>query len=180
MDRRTGVRTFRSPRGFFTLTHATYRWENHLDQSEQLGYFNDAFQCLKKVREFRRGFGRNQDSSHKLQDVLGFIHTDIACSCKEGKRYFASVEKGGSAAWLPRPKSPKSTGEPAPTDGEDASPGDTPLGGVSSGKCVDLPLRQAQGGGGNAEADASPRHNSDRGVNNDMINRTGNRDSPGA
>ena len=119
MGRRPGVRTFRSPRGCFTLTHATCRWENHLDQGEQLGYFNDAFQCLKKGREFRRGFGRNEDSSHKLQDVLGFIHTDIACSCKEGKIYFASVEKGGSAAWLPRPESPKSTGEPAPTDGED-------------------------------------------------------------
>ena len=131
MDRRTGVRTFRSPRGCFTLTHATCRWENHLDQGEQLGYFNDAFQCLKKVRELRRGFGRNEDSSHKLQDVSGFIHTDIACSCKEGKIYFASVEKGCSAAWLPRPKSPKSTPtqderladlEPAPTDAEDASP----------------------------------------------------------
>ena len=36
------------------------------------------------------------------------------------------------------------------------------------------------GGGGDAEADASPRHNSDRGVDDDMINRTGNRDSPGA
>ena len=161
MGRRTGVRTFRSPRGCFTLTHATCRWEKHLDQ---LGYFNDAFQCLKKVRELRRGLGRNEDSSHKLQDVSGFIHTDIACSCKEGKIYFASVEKGCSAAWLPRPKSPKSTGEPAPTSGKD----------------VGLPLRQAQGGGGDAEADASPRHNSDRGVNDDMINRTGNRDSPGA
>ena len=135
------------------------------------------------MREFRRGFGRNDDSSHKLQDVSGLIHTDIACSCKEGQRYLASVEKGGSAAWLPRPKSPKSpksTGEPAPADGEDASPGDTLFGGVSSGKGVDLPLRQAQGGEADAEAEASPRHNSDRGVNDDMINRTGNRDSRGA
>ena len=71
----------------------------------------------EKVRELRRGFGRNELSSHKLQEVPGFINTDIACSCKEGKIYFASVEKGCSAAWLPRPKSPKSTGEPAPTDG---------------------------------------------------------------
>ena len=108
------------------------------------------------MREIRQGFGRNGDRSHKLQDVAGFIHTDIACSCKEGQRYLASVEKGGSAAWLPRPKSPKSTAtqderladlEPAPTDAEDASPGDTLFGGVSSGKGVDLPLRQAQGGG---------------------------------
>ena len=178
MGRRTGVRTFRSPRGCFTLTHATCRWENHLDQGEQLGYFNDAFQCLKKVRELRRGLGRNEDSSHKLQDASGFIHTDIACSCKEGKIYFASVEKGCSAAWLPRPKSPKSTGEPAPTDGEPAPTDGEPA--PTSGKDVGLPLRQAQGGGGDAEADASPRHNSDRGVNDDMINRTGNRDSPGA
>ena len=156
MDRRTGIRTFRS-RSCFTLTHATYRWENQLDQGAQFGYFNDAFHCLKKVREFRRGLGRNGDRSHKLQDVSGFIHADIACSCKIGQIYLASVEKGGSAAWLPRPKSPKSTAtqdetlanlEPAPTDGEDASPGDTLFGGVSSGRGVDLPLRQAQGGGG--------------------------------
>ena len=108
------------------------------------------------MREFRQGFGRNGDRSHKLQDVAGFIHTDIACSCKEGQIYLASVEKGGSAAWLPRPMSPKSTAtqderladlEPAPTDGEDASRGDTLFGGVSSGKGVDLPLRQTQGGG---------------------------------
>ena len=155
MDRRTGVRTFRS-RSCFTLTHATYRWENHLDQGAQLGNFIDAFQCLKKVREFRQGFLRNGDRSHNLQDVSGFIHTDIACSCMEGQRYLASVERGGSAAWLPRPKSPKSTVtqdktladlELAPTDAEYASPGDTLFGGVSSGKGVDLPLRQAQGGG---------------------------------
>ena len=153
MNRRTGVRTFRS-RSCFTSTHATYRWENHLDQGAQLGYFNNAFQCLKKVREFRRGFGRNGDRSHKLQDVSRFIHTDIACSCKEGQIYLASVERGGSAAWLPRPKSTATQDErladlePAPTDAEDASPGDTLFGGVSSGNGVDLPLRQAQGGGG--------------------------------
>ena len=33
---------------------------------------------------------------------------------------------------------------------------------------------------GDAEAEASPRHNSDRGVNDDMINCTGNLDFPGA
>ena len=83
------------------------------------------------MRELRQGFGPNGDRSHTLQDVSGFIHTDIACSCKEGQRYLAYVERGGSAAWLPRPKSAKSTPtqderladlEPAPTDAEDASP----------------------------------------------------------
>ena len=170
MERRTGVRTCRPPRGCSTLTHATCRWENHLDQGKQVGYFSDAFECIKKVREFRRGFGPNGDSSHRLQDLSGFIHTDIACSCKERKTYMASVEKGGSAAWLPRPPSPKSTGEPAPTDGEDASHEDTPFEGAKSGKGVDLPLRQTHEGEGDGEPDA----------NDDVINRTGTQISPGA
>ena len=110
----------------------------------------------EKSEVIQTGIWSQRRPSHNLQDVSGFIHTDIACSCKEGQRYLASVKRGGSAAWLPRPKSPKSTAtqnerladlESAPTDAEDASRGDTLFGGVSSGKCVDFPLRQAQGEG---------------------------------
>ena len=132
-----------------------YRWENQLDQGAQLGHFGVTLQCLNTAREFRRGFSRNGDRSHKLQDASGFIHTDIACLCRKGQVYSASVDKGDSIAWLPRPpnKSPATQDEtlaelePAPADGEDASIGDTLFGGVSGGKGVDLTLRQAKGGG---------------------------------
>ena len=56
---------------------------------------------------------------------------------------------------MPEKKLGNSDRDPAPTDAEDASPGDTLFGGVSSGKGVDLPLRQAQGGG---KGMLRPRH----------------------
>ena len=84
------------------LLHFLYRLENQLDQSAQMGYSGDATQCVKTARKFRRGFRRNGDHSHKLQDASGFFHTDLACLCKKGNRVSASVQKGNSSAWLPR------------------------------------------------------------------------------
>ena len=109
-----------------------YRWENQLGQGAKLGYFGDAFLCLKTAREFRRGFGRNGDRSHKLQDASGFTRADFACLCKKGQIYSAYVESWDSTPWLPLPpdKSPATQEEIAP-ELEPAPAGDTLFGSVS-------------------------------------------------
>lgn len=143
-----------------------------------MGYFNDAFQCMIKAREFRRGFGREGegDHTHKLRDAAGFIHTDFPCSCG-----------GGSTPWLPRPNSPgpqddtlAELGPPPPALREEVSIGDRLFGGVSGGNAVNFPCGQEQGVAGNAEPEVSSRLHSDGGEDGDMISSTGKSESTGA
>ena len=108
-------------------TYSMYWRENQLGQGAKMNYFGDVTKCVKTARDFRRGFGRNGDNSHKLQDVSGFLHTDNACLYKEeGKTASTFFKKGDSCAWVTR--APKhslaktaSEFEPAPADSEAAS-----------------------------------------------------------